>query len=45
MGNCLNKPYMEVESNRTTGKASIDGWTVLKKIAISEEGGGRGGQN
>ena len=47
MGNRLNKLYMEVEANQTTGKTSIDGWTVLKKTAIFEEGGGRGmgGQN
>ena len=47
MGNPLNKPYMEVEGNQTTGKTSIAGWTVLKKTAIFEEGGGRGmgGQN
>ena len=40
MGNRLNKPYMEVEGNQTTGNTSIDGWTVLKKTAIFEEGGG-----
>ena len=39
MGNHLNKPYMEVEGNQTTGKTSIDGWTVLKITAIFEEGG------
>ena len=46
MGNRLNKPYMDVEGNQTTGKTSIDGWNFLKKTAIFEEGGGRGrGQN
>ena len=39
MGNHLNKPYIEVEGNQTTGNTSIDGWTVLKKTAIFEEGG------
>ena len=47
MGNPLNKPYMEVEGKLTTENTSTDGWTVLKKTAIFEEGGGRGmgGQN
>ena len=39
MGNRLNKPYMEVEGNQTTGNTSIDGWTVLKKTAIFEKEG------
>ena len=30
---------MEVKGNQTTGKTSIDGWTVFKKTAIFEEGG------
>ena len=38
MGNRLNKPYMEVEGNQTTGKTSIAGWTVLKKTAILKRG-------
>ena len=35
MGNryCSNKLYMEVESNQTTRKTSIDAQTVLKKTA------------
>ena len=47
MGNRLNKPYMEVEGNQTTGKTSIAGWPVLKKTVIFEEGGWKrdGGQN
>ena len=46
MGNPLNKPYMEVEGKLTTENTSTDGWTVLKKTAIFEEGGRkRGGQN
>ena len=38
---------MEVEGKLTTENTSTDGWTVLKKTAIFEEGGGRGmgGQN
>ena len=28
MGNRLNKPYMEVEGNQTTGKTSIAGWNT-----------------
>ena len=43
MGNPLNKPYMEVEGKLTTENTSTDGWTVLKKTAIFEEGGGRRG--
>ena len=39
MGNRLDKPYMEVEGNQTTGKTSIAGWTVLKKTAIFVRGG------
>ena len=46
MQNALNKPYMEVEGNQTTGKTSIDGWTVLKKSPIFRRGEvGEGGQN
>ena len=28
MGNRLNKPYMEVEGNQTTGRTSIDAQTT-----------------
>ena len=39
MGNHLNNPHMKVEGNQTTGKTSIDGWTVLKKTVIFFGGG------
>ena len=39
--NGLNKPYIEVESNRTTRNTSIDAQTVLKKTVIFFWGGGR----
>ena len=39
MENGLNKPYIEVEGNQTTGKTSIDVQTVLKQTVIF---GGRG---
>ena len=37
--NGLNKPYIEVESNRTTRNTSIDAQTVLKKTVIFFGGG------
>ena len=41
MRNRLNKPYMEVEGNRTTRKTSIEALTGFKETVIY----GGGGQN
>ena len=49
MQNGLNKPYMELEGNRTARNASIDAQTVMKKNVFFWWGGGLeegcGGQN
>ena len=48
MQNGLNKPYMELEGNRTARNASIDAHTVLKENVFFFGGGGEegcGGQN